>query len=83
MRRARNTSCIYTGRVGAKLRPSVRGMFSSRRVFKRLVRFHGGPLHGYGAWLEAPGGSSLFSSTLPIVCKGQAGSYINGAWCAA
>jgi hypothetical protein len=76
-RRQVNRGVVYTGKVGARLRPSRRGMFSGRRIVKAVVNFSGGPLHGMRARLEAVFG---YSSTLPIVCRGMCGSYINGQW---
>lgn len=78
MRRIKNTNVIYTGRVGVRMRPP-RGPRSSRRIIKKVVQLLGGPLSGARVWLSAHDGMS----TLPIVCKGQAGHYQNGCWLAA
>ena len=76
MKRPRNTSCISTGKVGAKM-PIRKKPIS--RVYQRLiVHLKGGPFDGAVARLDAAGDLS----TLPIVAmKGfPSGRYINRTW---
>ena len=75
MRRIKNTNVLYTGRVGVRMR-APRGPRTTRRIVKRVVQLLGGPLSGARVWLSAHDGMS----TLPIVCRGQAGHYANGCW---
>lgn len=79
-RRQVNRGVVYTGKVGVKMRPSRAGLFSTRRVNKRPVKLNGGPLGGARVWLECSGLLDSFSSTLPIICRGQAGRYVSGKW---
>lgn len=76
MKRLRNRSCIYTGRVGAKMplrKPTV-----SRRVVKRTVQLSGGPLDGARVRLDVHAGVSTFSLS---AMKGfPPGRYINSTW---
>lgn len=74
MRRQRN-STIYTGLVGAKLRPlAIRGY--SRRVAKHMVRCVNGPWAGFSLALSR----CSDNTTLPIVIRGKAGRYVSGMW---
>ena len=79
MPRTKNRNVVYTGRVGARMKPLRRGMFSTRRLVRRAFPLNGGPFHGLCARLDAFGGGN----TLPFVARGMAGSYVNGRWVSA
>lgn len=73
----KNRGVIYTGRIGAKLRPRRAKSAAARRVFQyKQWRLFGGPLGGSLIKLDATGDGR----TLPIVCKGMAGHYKAGHW---
>lgn len=76
MRRTVNKGVIYTGKVGARMRPSFRGMFSTKRVVKKAFKLIGGPFSNCTVFLDAFGGAN----TLPICAKGMAGAYVKGKW---
>lgn len=75
-RRTRNSSCIYTGKVGARM--SVRVKRPSRRIFLVSVVLQAGPLHGETVRLDADSGPF----TLPLApMKGHpAGHYAGSRW---
>lgn len=74
MRRQRN-STIYTGLVGAKLRPRlIRGY--SRRIAKHMIRCVNGPWAGFSLALS----QCSDNATLPIVIRNEAGRYVEGRW---
>lgn len=73
-RRQRNTT-IYTGLVGARLRPRITRGYS-RRIFKHMVFCHNGPWAGFSLALS----SNSDDATLPIIIGGKAGRYIKGIW---
>lgn len=75
MRRRRNRGVVYTGKVGAKLRPR-RWSVSRRRVPKVQYRCNSGPLKGHCIWLDPSSGHT----TLPIVVRGERGHYYCGTW---
>ena len=77
-RSIKNRNVIYTGRVGAKMRPlAFRGW--SRRVPMKLVECISGPWRGYKLCLDPFSGCE----TLPIVVRGVAGRYTGaGHWVA-
>lgn len=68
---------IYTGRVGAPMRPRAIPR-PSRRVHRKAIRLVGGPLNGCRVRLDAEGDGH----TLPLVVRGQAGRYQKGLWIA-
>lgn len=74
-RRKRNP-CVYTGPVGARMRPLT---FRSRKapVRRERVTLCGGPLDGQTVPLELNGDRN----TLPITLRGQSGVYRSGKWC--
>lgn len=78
MRRAKNPGVVYSGRVGAKLRPKAvpKSAALVRRYLYKQIKCLGGPLHFKTIKLDVFGDLK----TLPIVCKGQAGHYENGCW---
>jgi hypothetical protein len=74
MKRQKNP-CVYTGKVGARMRPRS----SKPKVRASLKEHHlckGGPLHDKAITVERSTGGS----TLPIVLHGQTGRYVNGTW---
>jgi hypothetical protein len=77
MRRTKN-SCVYTGRVGAKMRP-VAHRVAKHPVRREVIRATGGPLDGRRLRLEMNTGLS----TLPFTLAGQTGRYLKGIWEAA
>ena len=76
MKRQRNRTCIYTGRVGAKM------PFRKKPIVRMVVRLkftlRGGPLDAAKVRLDATGGGS----TVPLAAmKGfPPGRYINSIW---
>lgn len=76
MKRQRNRSCIYTGKVGAKM--PVRKKPISRAILRRKITLTGGPLDRVEVRLDADAGFH----TLPIAAmKGfPSGRYEQGAW---
>ena len=76
MKRQRNSSCIYTSKVGARMRPLTPR--SSRRVARRTFVLKGGPLAGYSVPLDADGGFN----TLPLapMAGHPAGRYEGARW---
>lgn len=75
-RRTRNSGCVYTGLVGARMRPPVRRV--NRRIRRASVTFHDGPLRGLTAQLDWDSGRT----TLPLApMQGwPAGRYVGSAW---
>lgn len=73
-RSIKNPGVIYTGRVGAKLRP--RKIHRRPGILKAIVYLEGGPLHGSKVKLEKNGDMR----TLPIMCRGRIGQYVKGNW---
>jgi len=79
MPRTKNRNVIYTGKVGARMKPLRRGMLSARRLVRKAFPLKGGPFDGLSARLDAFGGGN----TLPLMARGMAGSYVNGRWVSA
>jgi hypothetical protein len=73
-RRKRNP-CVYTGLVGARMRPLS---FHNHKapVQRAKVVLCGGPLDGQTVQLELNGDYN----TLPIILRGQTGVYRCGKW---
>lgn len=69
MRRQRNAT-VYTGRVGARMRPAKARRVP--RVQRTTCALRGGPLDGQRARLEA----SAHLCTLPLRLAGQTGRYV-------
>jgi hypothetical protein len=76
MKRQHNSSCIYTGKVGARMRPLTPR--PSRRVTRRTFVLKGGPLAGCSVPLDAYGGHN----TLPLapMAGHPAGCYQGAHW---
>lgn len=74
-RSIRNSGCVYTGRVGAPMKPRRMVTFS-RRVHRSTWRCNGGPFSGRSIRLDVNGGGH----TLPIIVRGEAGCYRGGNW---
>lgn len=74
-RRQRNTSCIYTGRVGARMKQPAHRL-RVRRITRKPVRCDDGPLKGHRLWLDAHGGQT----TLPFRLGNDVGHYVCGKW---
>lgn len=72
--RKRNTGCVYTGKVGARM--TVRVKRPSRRVLHTSIKLIGGPLNGATIALDKMGDKN----TLPITIYGQVGHYTYGKW---
>ncbi len=72
----RNPFCVYTGKVGARMRiPIKRG---SRRIIRHTFTPNEGPLAGYSLPLDADGGFN----TLPLapMAGHPAGRYEGARW---
>lgn len=76
MRRRRNP-CVYTGLVGARMRP-IRPHVT-RRVTLREVTLRGGPLDGAKVRLDADTGD-LATLLLAPMGGWPVGRYVQGAW---
>lgn len=74
-RRQRNTT-IYTGLVGAKMRPLAFRSPRPRAQRKHMVRCLDKPWIGHSLCLSKDSGSG----TLPIIIAGSAGRYLGGKW---
>lgn len=68
---------IYSGKVGAKMRP-VPGRTKKRPVLRALFVCEGGPLDKKHIKLELGSGHPVV--TLTIRVRGQVGRYVNGVW---
>lgn len=64
----RNRGVVYSGKVGAKMRPRFSGA-PSKRVRKTAFKCEGGPMHGHTLYLTTP-------STVPMDVNGQRGRYV-------
>ena len=77
IRRTCNSSCIYTGLVGARMRPTKPRV--TRRIFTREVTLSGGPLDKAKVRLDADTG---LLATLPLAPMNgwPAGRYVQMRW---
>lgn len=64
----RNRGVVYSGKVGAKMRPRFSSA-PSKRVRKFAFKCVGGPMDGHTLYLTTP-------STVPISMSGQRGQYV-------
>lgn len=76
MIRRRRNSCVYTGKVGARMKPPKPR--ANRRIIKQAIRLMGGPLSGETVRLDVHSGRF----TLPLApMKGHsAGHYAGPHW---
>ena len=75
MMRIRNKSVIYTGKVGAKMRPK-RPPLTGKRKYKKLVKLLDGPFRGHSLSMDA----AADLSTFVFAARGAIGRYKNGCW---
>jgi hypothetical protein len=73
----RHNRCVYTGPVGARMRPRP-CLTPKRPVLYQRLTCTGGPLHGQVITLER---NSEF--TLTFTLHGQTGRYVQAVWNAA